>query len=111
MIWTVTEEQLTYDATKNAGGKARNDVRDILLSLDVKELVLQCPQVERQITSGLKKVMFHYSILKDWNKLIKKFKAGDSLVLQFPVINHTLFLNRFIRRVKKEGVKIVSCDS
>lgn len=107
MIWTVTEEQLLdNNAKKHAGGKAREDLRSIFLDIGFTELKIECPQIERARSRFIKKVAYHFSIEREWETLIEELATGDTLILQFPVFNHTLLLNRAIKKAKRKGVKL-----
>lgn len=109
MIWTIREEQLIDENTlKHAGGKAREDICRIVSEYNVHELNIVCPQVEREHAGFLKKIMFHFSVKKEWDRTVNVIKPFDTLILQFPVINHSLLFNKVIKKLKKRNVIIVA---
>lgn len=106
MIYTVTETHFIEERKMNAGGKAREDLSVIFSECGIIELSVHCPQRERGNVNPAQKMLYHISIANQWKQILSPLKKGDSLVLQFPVINHTLFLNNVIKRIKKRGVKV-----
>lgn len=107
MIWTVVEEQLIdKNVKRHAGGKAREDLHSIFLKCGIEELILRSGQIERVESNLLKKAMYHITVKQDWERLLDRLAEGDKLILQFPVINHTLLLNRVIKKTKERGVLV-----
>lgn len=87
-------------SAKNAGTKARNDVEEILLSLGYQPLVVS---VDNWFEMNLLKAQSHkYSALK--NTLVQ-LKAGDELIIQFPMLHHSLFISYLLKGLKKKGGK------
>lgn len=106
MIWTVKEEWLDNDSKKHAGGKARADLDDLFSESGFSTLTLQLNQRERETGNKLKKIAYHYKVARLWKDTLSEIEAGDSLVLQFPVINHTLLFNDIVKDLKQRGIKI-----
>lgn len=108
-IWTITEEQLTdKDVRKHAGGKAREDISKILAKCGIAEKVLLCPQIERKNAWPLKKIMFHIKVKKIWSEIIKELSEGDVLIIQFPLVNHTLLFKQVVKELKNKQIRIIA---
>lgn len=107
MIWTVAEEQL-YDENvrKHAGGKAREDLSRIFTDCGYSEITISLPQRERESATNVKKFLYHLEAATTWKKALRDIKTGDSLILQFPVINHTLLFNNVLKKLKNRGVEV-----
>lgn len=109
MIYYIVEEQLfDKNSGKHAGGKAREDLSTIFSQEGFSEMMVRCPQIERESANILKKVLYHHRIAKIWRKALNDLNEGDILIIQFPVVNHTILLNDEIKRLKKRGIRIVA---
>ncbi len=107
MNWTVLEENLIdKNNKKHAGGKAREDLFNILIEYGFSEIIIKCPQEERENANAIKKLSYHYKIRKEWDRVLSGLRPNDNLVLQFPVINQTLLFSGVLRKVKRRGVRI-----
>ena len=106
MIWTVKEEWLDNDSKKHAGGKARADLDEIFNECGFITLTLQMNQHKREGANSLGKAAYHFKVAKLWKDTLNGIKNGDTLVLQFPVINHTLLFNGIVKKLRKRGIKI-----
>lgn len=109
MIWTVVEEQLhDKDIRKHAGGKAREDLSTIFTECNFQSIKIVMSQIERENVGLIQKIRYHIEIAKEWERALGKIKDGDTLVLQFPVMNHSLFLDGPLKVLKKRGVRIIA---
>ena len=92
---------------KTAGVKARDDVDAILRDAGFKELLIPTVGDEDRKEAGkVKKLMAHFRIRNVWNKETKHMGKGDILVIQYPTIEHSIFLTSVLRDLRKRGVKI-----
>lgn len=107
-IWTAVEKQFDENAKKYARGKAREDLNLIFNQVGINEIEIIAPQGEREKANKIKKFLYHYQAKNIWNRSFDKIENGGTLILQFPVINHSLFLKDALQRVKRRGVKIVA---
>lgn len=92
---------------KTAWGKAREDVDSILASMSMTPIVIVNHEKERNKTSFLNKIKWHGIIKRNWDSELSRLNTGDVLIIQFPILEHSLFLYRIIRKIRKRGVKIV----
>ena len=106
MNWILREKN--KNATKyNAGSKARDDVDSIMVSKGYKPLYLNCSRNEDSNSNIITKLLQHLKAYDQWKTLCKKLNKNDTLFLQLPVHNHTVFLGRILKLLTKKGVKIV----
>ena len=106
MNWVVIEEQQDKESIKHAGGKAREDLNSILLSMGLQELRIVGPKKNRAAATPLSRAAYHIQFADIWSKALRKVKDGDTIIMQFPVINDTILLSRIIRSIKKKNVKV-----
>ena len=104
MKWIIREQQ-KKESEFNAGSKARNDVDTILVKEGYKPLVAIS---ELDETQGIaKKIWLQFSRFNEWKKCFQKLNTGDTIVIQYPVRNHTLFLGSVLKKAKKREVRII----
>lgn len=90
---------------KNAGSKARIDADSILKKLGYSPIVLDSffEVGEQSILVSLKEHINKFFYLKERLNVIK---SGDELVIQFPMVNHSVFFFLLVRYLVKKGVGI-----
>lgn len=106
-ILEVLPKEIIEGGQKNAGGKARNDVNDILEMLKYKPIVISVNYKDRKNVGILRKLYYHYRIYRNWTQKIKQLKKGDTIILQYPIFDHTVLCGAFGRKLKKRGVRVV----
>ena len=94
------KEEFLHDANvKNAGNKARNDVETVLKDLGYTPLKVL---VNNWYQMNLLHAQIHkYRVLLQSFKFLKK---NDEIVIQFPLLHHSIFLSRFLKR---EGFRFI----
>lgn len=107
MNYYIREIQTNEGVQKTAGIKARDDVERILSSDGFREIIVETDLEKRKKVNSILGIYYHYETMCKWNNALKKLKKNDYLIMQFPVINHTIFLNHTIRGLQKRGVKVV----
>lgn len=107
MKYYVTERNQIADAYRTAGIKARDDADAILSSLGFSPIVLDFPQ-DRTALGAAGKLAAHLAVVKIWKKALRHLSAGDEIVLQFPVINHSIFFSGVIRSLLSRGVRVTA---
>ncbi len=107
MIWTVSEYR-TENTKRHAGGKARDDLADIFRIHDIKEITVDCPGEEREKGNPLKKLFYHFQVAKIWSDAFSQIGNGDTLILQFPISNHTLLFNSVLKKLKRRNVQVIA---
>ena len=100
MKYYLKDSFLHNEHEKNAGSKARNDVEAILVSEGYEGLGLR---VENWYKMNFFKAQQHkYRATKS---VFDQLRAGDELVIQFPIIHHTFFISQLIKQAQKRGAK------
>ena len=103
-IWTIREEITDRNSSKNALGKARNDIYRILKELGYAETVIQHPDIDRHKAGTLKKIVSHFTEAKKWKEKTALFQKGNVVLVQYPPINHTMLFSGIVRKWKRKGV-------
>lgn len=106
MKFYVKEAQIVENVQKTAGIKARDDVEEILSKNDFREILSVTESQNRKKMGFFRTIKYHKDLEKIWKNSLKNLQKGDELVLQFPIVNHTIFFNRVIKNLRKRGVKI-----
>jgi len=104
MIWFATEKQ-QKESMKHAGGKAREDIEKIVKNQGIMELPIIQTQNDQMKDSILKKIIRHFNIFSEWKKSINKLNNSDILIVQFPLINSTLFFSSIVKYAKRRGIR------
>ena len=103
-----TEEIQTGASVQNtAGVKARDDISCILEQLCFAKICIEFDNEKRKKTGLFSKLLLHHDVKLEWDHKTSDIEAGSTLYIQFPLINHSLFFNHVIRRLRSSGVRIV----
>ena len=101
MRYYLKEEFLHDNNVKNAGNKARNDVEVIFNRLGYAPLKVR---VEDWYKMNVLNAQIHkYRALL---RAFKRLKKNDAIVIQFPLLHHSLFINSLLKSLKNRGVNI-----
>ena len=101
MKYYLKEEFLHDNNAKNAGNKARNDVEVILNDLGYAPLKII---VDDWYKMNVLNAQIHkYRALL---RAFKRLKKNDDIVIQFPLLHHSLFINSLLKSLKNRGVNI-----
>ena len=101
MKYYLKEEFLNDNNVKNAGNKARNDVEVIFNRLGFAPLKVR---VEDWYKMNVLNAQIHkYRALL---RAFKRLKKNDAIVIQFPLLHHSLFINSLLKSLKNRGVNI-----
>ena len=108
MKWLIMEASLvSNEYRRTAGAKARDDIETILQEKGYKPLMVCAP--ERGESAGLvKKITLHKKIAKCWDEALSVVKEKDTLFIQFPAVNHTLYIGNVIKKLRARKVKVVA---
>lgn len=106
MKFIIKEIQYASNTQRTAGIKARDDVEAVLVKNGYKMLVID-KNIDKS-SLGLSSLSFHKATLNAWKDIFKEggIKSGDEVVVQFPAINHSLFLANFFKSCVKNNIKI-----
>lgn len=107
MAWYVAQERLESELHgRDAGSKARADVEAICLSAGCLTLDAVMP-VDGSSSGVVGKLGAHVHRRSAWLNAIKMLPAGSGLVIQFPVIGHTVFIGDVLKSCRRRGVTTV----
>ena len=101
MKYFLKEEFLKDSGARNAGNKARNDVEEIVKREGYQPLLLT---VEDWYQMGTVKAQRHKA--KALAQAFSKLKSGDQLLIQFPMLHHSFFTTRLVRKIQRRGVQV-----
>ena len=82
---------------RTAGVKARDDFETVAkeCGYTIVELPLLDPKLERGHLT-------HISVYNVWKNNLRMLKEGDTLLIQMPLLRHSIFVNSLIRKLKKK---------
>lgn len=106
MKYTIIEINSEDGARYTAGVKAREDIENIVTMNGYTPIEVRVGHYNRKECGLIKKVIIHKSIMKEWKRKTDHLKEEDELLIQFPVLNHSLFLYQAIKMLRKRNVKI-----
>ena len=101
MKYFLKEEFLKDSGARNAGNKARNDVEEIVKREGYQPLMLT---VDDWYQMGTLKAQQHKA--KALAQAFSQLKSGDQLLIQFPMLHHSFFTTRLVRKIQRRGVKV-----
>ena len=101
MKYFLKEEFLKDSGARNAGNKARNDVEEIVKREGYQPLLLT---VEDWYQMGTLKAQQHKA--KALAQAFSQLKSGDQLLIQFPMLHHSFFTTRLVRKIQRRGVQV-----
>ena len=101
MKYFLKEEFLKDSGVRNAGNKARNDVEEIVKREGYQPLLLT---VEDWYQMGTLKAQQHKA--KALAQAFSQLKSGDQLLIQFPMLHHSFFTTRLVRKIQRRGVQV-----
>ena len=101
MKYFLKEEFLKDSGARNAGNKARNDVEEIVKREGYQPLLLT---VEDWYQMGTVKAQRHKA--KALAQAFSQLKSEDQLLIQFPMLHHSFFTTRLVRKIQRRGVQV-----
>ena len=101
MKYFLKEEFLKDSGARNAGNKARNDVEEIVKREGYQPLLLT---VADWYQMGTVKAQQHKA--KALAQAFSQLKSGDQLLIQFPMLHHSFFTTRLVRKIQRRGVQV-----
>lgn len=103
-VYLTNETWGTEKNKYNAGDKARTDIVKIL-SDNVETIAVP---LDKTISRNMFQVLkHHHGSVKKWSEALETVGYGDILFLQFPVIDHSVFLAEVLKKRKRCGARIV----
>ncbi len=107
MEFYIRETQKNGEISRTAGIKARDDIERILSNNNIRALNIPSNENQRNQTNIIKKIAWHFRIKKVWEQRLHNLSKNDTLYIQFPIIEHTIFQAVIFKNLIKRGVKII----
>ncbi len=107
MRYYVKELQNNEGVLRTAGIKARDDIDFILEKNGFIPIEMCYAYKSGTGKSVIQNIKEHITMKNNWKKALAHLQKGDSIVFQFPVINHSIFLNTVLSKLRKKGVKVI----
>lgn len=107
MEWIIKEYSNEFLGKKTAESKPRIDIYDISMQMGIKEIAVHAIAEDRSAGNYIKKIMYHKVTYDLWQKIFEFLEAGDICYIQFPLINHTIFFSRILKKMLKKKINIV----
>ena len=108
MNYYIKEIKYGDDLSRTAGFKARDDVESIFEDMGIKPFPIQSVIEDREKGNAFTKLMAHHKIKANWAKRLSALHDGDTLFVQFPIVDHSLFLYKVEHaNAKKLSFKIL----
>ena len=107
MNYYIKEIQTSEGVQKTAGIKARDDADFIFKKSGMEELVVESSIMGRGSKKLAARCISHITVNITWKKALKRLNKGDKIFVQFPCVEHSIFLSNTLKKMKKKGVEIV----
>lgn len=101
------DEDGSVERENHAGCKAREDVSYVLDKMGFTRLPLVFSQDARENGSALIKVKSHFIARSSLQSILSCAQAGDAVVVQFPLNNHSIFQKNVFKSLVDRGVSLV----
>lgn len=105
MNWIVSERQKA-ESRYNAGSKAREDVETVLCGEGFRPLAV-CSGSARQ-NGMIRKLRNHIKAYREWSEGLKAAGNGDTVVIQYPVRNHTILMKKVMKELRNRQIRTVA---
>lgn len=106
MNYYIKEIQTSEGVQKTAGVKARDDADCIFKECGFKEILVETSS-KRRGGNFVVRLISHATVNTAWKKKLENLKSGDKVFIQFPCIEHSVFLSNTLKKLTERGVEIV----
>lgn len=107
MDYYIQEIQVDKGLQRTAGIKARDDIDTIFKSLGIRKITIPTNKKDRNSGKKIYKLYAHFAIYQTWKTQLKKLNRKDRLFIQFPVIEHSIFLAFLLNKIEKKGIQVI----
>ena len=91
---------------RTAGIKARDDVDAILEQNGFRALKICIPAEDRSRQNPAQKALYHLKLSRIWSECLRPAGKGDVIVIQFPIVNHSVLLAGCVGKARKRGAAV-----
>ena len=106
------ETAFTDNEKRLASEKARDDITRILTQsgsdIVFRELNIQFDTGRWMNHPAIVQIGEHLRAKREWEEKTRILTRGDVFLIQFPAVNHSLFLYRVLKSLKKRGVFLIA---
>ncbi len=106
MNYYIKEIQTSEGVQKTAGVKARDDADCIFKECGLEELLVENSSKGRGRNFVIR-LISHATVNVAWKRSLEKLNSGDKVFIQFPCIEHSIFLSNTLKKLTEKGVEIV----
>lgn len=106
MNYYIKEIQTSEGVQKTAGVKARDDADCIFKECGLKEILVEGSSKGRG-GNFIVRLISHETVNTAWKMSLGNLKKGDKVFIQFPCIEHSIFLSSTLKKLTERGVEIV----
>lgn len=106
MNYYIKEIQTSSGAQKTAGVKARDDADCIFKECGLKEILIENSS-KREDRNFIVRLISHVIVNTEWKRSLQNLKSGDKVFIQFPCIEHSIFLSSTLKKLTKHDVEII----
>ena len=92
--------------SRTAGVKARDDLETLLLSQGYLKISIPVSAYDRKKAGSINKLRWHYNIYKIWKDKLSLLKKNDRVIVQFPIIEHSLLLPGLLKKLVRKGIDV-----
>lgn len=107
MDWYICEKTEDEYLNRTAGIKAREDLDVIFKQCGMKMINLVVGEDTRTRAGVISKIMGHIATKKYWEEKLACVHEGDTIYIQFPVRNHTVFLASVLKKLVQKNIRVV----
>ena len=107
MDWYICEKTEDEYLNRTAGIKAREDLDVIFKQCGMKMINLVVGEDTRTDAGIIRKIKGHIATKKYWEEKLACVHEGDTIYIQFPVRNHTVFLASVLKKLVQKNIRVV----
>ncbi|MCP0886869.1 galactofuranosyltransferase [Ligilactobacillus sp. WILCCON 0076] len=108
MNYFIKEELYSNSRTmKSAASKARNDIEIILKDSGFNPIVIKILPRKGNLNYISTDRKNHQEVADLWKKETKRLLKNDLLFIQFPFLQHSIFLEAVLSNLKKRGIRVI----
>lgn len=96
MNYYIEEIQTSEGVQKTAGVKARDDADCIFKECGLEELLVENSSKGRGGNFVIR-LISHATVNAAWKRTLEKLNSGDKVFVQFPCIEHSIFLSNTLK--------------
>lgn len=93
---------------KSAASKARLDIEDVFLREQFEPIKIEIIPRKGNMNYISISLKNHFQVMLLWKAAIQNIEQGDRLFIQFPLQQHSIFLDFVLKKLIRRGVEIIT---